>query len=486
MPSSDAGAVDAAVMGLGTCAAPRRVTLALGETMTLSGNTTGGVAGPLMLSAACTNPEVTARPPQEVVAVEVPGSGDVGIAFDLTNGTAVAFDTVVEIRTACETTPTSFEACFDDVAEDEVRSAGAFTATGGTTIYLVVSGYEGTEGAMSSGDYTLELEAQPNAAPTLTAATARRVDDDRLEIFATGMDADTNVTGVGFQLLASDGTPIALDAAMADDLGPYFYPFDLEVTTGSFAMQLATAPGSADFDGIGSATTLRLFTYDAYGARSATRDVVIDMVSEVGFGGSCDPTRLCRAPNTCEAGTCVASSETLALCGAATAITLAAPTPSEPSVTTQVVSLAEGVGIASGTGCEYTADARERVLAVTVPDGSWDLIASTNVAANPIDLDTVLYVRSSCENETTELVCDDDYVGAPEGDYRSLALVEGASPGTHYVFVDGYAPFEAATSVSVELRLRAVLAAGAACDPMAQDNRCATGECPATGTAVCP
>ncbi len=486
-PEDGGPAADAPTSGLGTCASPRRVTLAIGESMTISGNTAGGAAGGLALGAACTNPDISERPPQEVVAVEVPGSGEVGIAFNLTTGTAATFDTIVEVRTACETTPTSVESCFDDVAEDEVRSAGAFTATGGTTVYLVVSGYPGGEGGtISAGSYTMQLEAEPNASPTLTAATARRVDDDRLEVTATGMDADTNAVGVGFQLLAGDGTPLALDAAVADDLGPYFYPFDLEVTTASFAMQLATAPGSADFDGIGAATTLRLFTYDAYGARSATRDVVIDMVTEVGFGGTCTATSLCRAPNVCDSGTCVASAETLALCSAATSVTLTAPAGSEPSVSTQRASLAAGVGLASGTGCEYTADAMEAVFAVTVPAGTFDLIAATNLAANPADLDTVVYVRSTCANETTELVCDDDYAGAPDGDYRSYGLVENVAAGTHFVFVDGYAPFDATTSVSVELRLRPVLATGAMCDPMGVANRCAGGACPASGTAVCP
>jgi hypothetical protein len=482
-PTNDTGPTS----GLGTCAAPRRVTLALGEAMTITGDTRDGEAGPLSLGDACRNVDSTTVPPQEVIAVEVPGSGEVGVAFDLTEGTTATFDTVVEVRTACETTPTSVESCFDDADETEPRSAGAFSAMGGSTIYLVVSGYAmSPSGGAASGAYTMRIEAQSNAAPTLTAATARRVDDDRLEVFATGMDADTNVVGVGLQLLASDGSTIPLDAAVPDDVGPYYYPFDLEVTTASFAMQRATAPGSADFDGIGGATSLRVFTYDVYGVRSATRELTIDMVSEVGFGGSCDATHLCRAPNLCEAGLCVASPETLALCGAATAVTLSAPAGSEPSVTMQSISLAPGVGIATGQGCEYTSDATEKILAVTVPAGAFDLVATTNLASNPAELDTVLYVRTSCENETTELVCDDDYAGAPDGDYRSFAVVENVTAGTHFVFVDGYAPFDAATTIALELRLRPVLATGASCDPAGVQNRCASGACPAGASPTCP
>jgi hypothetical protein len=144
------------------------------------------------------------------------------------------------------------------------------------------------------------------------------------------------------------------------------------------------------------------------------------------------------------------------------------------------------VGIATGQGCEYTADATEKVLAVTVPAGTFDLLATTNLAANPPELDTVLYVRTTCENETTELVCDDDYAGAPDGDYRSVAIVENVPAGTHFVFVDGYAPFDATTSIALELRLRPVLATGASCDPAGVMNRCASGACPTGAPATCP
>lgn len=486
MSALDAGLLaDAAGGGLGSCAAPRRVTLTLDEVTSVSGDTSGAAPGSLELGAACRNADVSARPPQEVIAVEVPGTGDIGVQFDLTVGTAIDFDTVVELRTACETAPVGADACFDDVADDELRSAGAFMATGGSTIYLVVSGYpDSSTGAATEGEYTMQLVATANAAPTLTGATARRVDDDRLEIFVTGMDPDANAVGVGVQLLGADDALIPLEAATPTDVGPYTFLFDAEVTTTSFTLERVTAPGSADFDGIGAATRLRLFTYDLYGARSATRDVTVEMVSEVGFGSSCDDTHLCRAPNECTAGTCVASADTLALCRAARAVTLSAPTGAAPSVHTERVTLASGVGAVPGLRCEYTADAAEQVLAVTVPEGSFDLVASTNLAANAIDLDTIVYVRSTCADDTSELSCDDDYAGAPEGDYRSEVILEAATAGTYYVFVDGYAPFDAATAVSIELRLRPLLAAGQACDPTGVQNRCTDGVCPAA--AMCP
>jgi hypothetical protein len=470
---------------LGTCAMPRMVTLAMGTPSTVTGSTAGGPDGTLMLGECGANPMSTDRPPQEVLAIQVPGSGDVGITFDLTGATAMDFDTVVQVRTACETTPTdAASTCFDDVSMAETRSAGSFMATGGSTVYLVLTGFPG---AMTDrGAYSMVIEARPNAAPTLTDATARRVADDRLEIFATGMDADSNAVGVGVQFLGADGMPLPADPAGAPmDVGPYYLGFDAEVTTTAFTNQLVTGPGSADVDVVGTAVSLRVFAFDEFGARSATRDVMIGMVSEVGFGEMCDATRLCRAPNVCEAGVCAPSPETRALCTAATAVSLTAPTGSAPTSAMQTVMLAAGEGVVSAGTCEQSA-AAERVLAVTVPAGTFDLVASTNLAANPIDTDTVVYVRSTCENETTELVCDDDYLNAPDGDYRSVAVVENAAAGVHFVFVDGYAPFDAATTVQLELQLRPVLATGAACDPTGVMNRCAMGACPASGMAVCP
>lgn len=478
-PQSDGGSMSS----LGTCAMPRMVSLTMGMPTTVTGNTAGGPDGMLALGACGANPMSTVRPPQDVLAIQVPGSGDVGISFDLTGGTAMDFDTVVQVRTACETTPTDpATSCFDDVSLAETRSAGSFMATGGSTVYLVITGFPGA--TTDRGAYEVVLEARPNAAPTLTSATARRVDDDRLEIFATGADADANVVGVGVQFLAADGMPIPADGTMPMDVGPYLLAFDEEVTTTAFTDQLVTGPGSADVDVVGTAVGLRIFAYDAFGARSATRDVTIGMVSEVGFGQACDDTRICRAPNVCEAGTCVPSAETVALCRAAAAVTLEAPTGSTPTTSMQTVMLAPGAGIVSASMCARSA-ATERVLAVSVPAGTFDLVATTAVAANPPELDTVLHIRSTCENEATELVCGDD-VDFDAEDYRSLADVLDVAEGTYYVFVDGYAAFDAVTPVSVALQLRPVLMTGAACDPMGVMNRCAAAACPTSGPAVCP
>lgn len=473
-------------MDLGTCSAPRRVVLTLGVDETVTGNTEGGPEGSLNLGA-CGNPMASPRPPQDVWAVELPGSGPLGVAFDLVEGTPEDFDTVVQVRTSCETPPAAPDACFDDASLREVRSAGAFVATGGTTVYLVVTGFAGGMDTRASGSYTMRLRAEPNEAPELTSASARRVDDDRLEVFVSGADRDANAAGIGVQFLGATGMPVPANSAAPTELGPYFIGFDEEVGSTSFADARVTLPGSAELDGVGTATHVRVFAFDVYGARSATRDVPIEMVTEVGFGQACDAARLCRSPNVCERGMCAASAATRALCDAAMPIVLGpAGGGGAPGVSTHLVTLAAGDGVSSGNGCEFSADADEEVLAVTVPEGAFDLVVSTNLPANPPSLDTIVYVRSTCVDDSTELVCDDDYAGAPEGDVRSMAVLEDVAPGVYYVFVDGYEPFSRPTTVAVELRLRPVLGSGASCDPRGATNRCRSGPCPSSGAPVCP
>ncbi len=495
-PVPDVGAFDAGMRpdsgpapAVGTCTMPRMVSLELGTDLTVVGDTSTAPAGALDLGT-CGEDMPAAVPAQDVIAVQVPGTGDIGIELDLTMGGDEGFDTVVQVRTSCEVNPASEDGtCFDDAGFGEIRSGGRFIAMGGTTIYLVVTGFAGSTAGTSSGAYSMILRAQANSAPTLTAARARRVGDARLEVFATGSDAEMNAVGVGFQFLDAAGTPLAVDPMMATEVGPYFLDFDVVPTMAAFTDQLATGAGSGAFPVVGTAVTLRVFAYDDYDARSATRDVAIDMVAEVGFGESCDATRLCAAPNTCEGGACVAPAATRTACMGAMPVTLTAPTATMSSTVTRMGSLAAGEGVLEPTMSPCGgALATEQLFAVTLPAGGpYDLVASTNNAGTDAMADTVVYLRTLCEDAASETVCDDDYDGAPDGDVRSVAVAQGLEGGASVtVIVDGYDPFMASTPVQLDLTLRAVLATGAACDPMGVQNRCMTGPCPAMGAAVCP
>ena len=484
--TNDTGTLlDAPVTELATCAAPRMITPALGVQMTITGNTAGGGAGPLTMSG-CGSMAPT-RAPQEVLAIRIPGTGPAGLIFDLTDGTTANFDTVVQVRTTCETDPGA-EGCFDDVGEGMLQSAGAIPVMGGTTVYLVVTGFEGGAETVSSGAYSARITVEPNTAPTLTAASAVRIGATRFYIDGTGMDAETNAEGYALQLLNAAGMPISTNPEDATAVGPFPFRFDVAPTSVPFTAARSSiddlaAIGAGPAAAIASAVTARIIVVDTYGLMSAMRDVAITDVAEVGLGEACDATHVCAVTDECTAGTCQAPAAVRAACMGATALTLVAPTGTTPTVATQAVALAVGDGVIIN---ECGGNGAERLFTVTVPAGGADLIVTTNIAATMMTVDTVVAIRSRCVDASSETVCNDDYEGAPMGDLRSTAVIEAAAAGTYTVIVDSYRVLGAAATASVELRLRPVLAAGAACDPAGVMNRCSTAACPASGAALCP
>lgn len=467
-PDAAPDAFDAAA--LGTCAAPRPVDVALGTPTVVRGDTTRGLRGPLDL-VNCGNTSPLSRPPQDVLAVRVPGTGMIAVRFDLQTGTDPEFDTIVQVRTACEVAPIdATTSCFDNV-EDVVQSAGSFSAMGGSTVYLVVTGFDG---AVSEGAYTVTFEAIDNAPPVLTAASARRVNGERLEVRGTGSDADDNAVGFAVQYLDASGVLIA----GASGAGPFATDFD-GAPGGTFTNALATRALATLEPSLAAATSLRVALIDAFGATSATRDVRIEDRTEVAYGAACDALRQCAEPNVCEASTCQATSAVRAACSAATSVTLDAPTTTA-TVSRQSANIPTGTGVFNSCG----GGGGERVFNVTVPSGRADLIVSTSVTGTPVTFDTVVYVRRVCGNALTEIACNDDY--GVEGDYRSLAETRDIAPGTYAVFIDTYEPIDPRATAAFELVLRPVLATGAACDTAGVLNRCAAGACPSSGAALCP
>jgi hypothetical protein len=223
---------------------------------------------------------------------------------------------------------------------------------------------------------------------------------------------------------------------------------------------------------------------DRFGLTSAPLTIAITDVG--GLGQPCDGTT-CAGTLVCMTGTCAATPAATAACAGATAVTLTAPTATTPTVNTQSVMLTMAASALEGScGVAMAGSGAERVFNVTVPAGNFDLVATTNVMATAGTVDTVVYVRANCTNDASELTCNDDYTGAPDGDLRSTATVQNVPAGTHTIVVDTFAALTAPATVGAEFRLRAVVAAGAACDPMGIANRCATSACPTMGAAVCP
>jgi hypothetical protein len=466
------------LVDLATCAAPRTVTLTAGAPSVVMGDMSRGVPGPIDLGEDCFGgPEVMPadRLPQDVVAVTIPGSGMVNVAFDLTSDSAQAG--LVQVRSTCATVPSPLHTCFTNGTAMGAANSGAFVAMGGSTVFLVVS----TQPA-STYELTIQTVAT-NAAPTLTAGTAVRVGRDTFRLNLTGGDTDSNVTGYRLELLNAAGMPISLSETETR-LGPIELEFDEVPTMATFMNQASTLNGSGRVPVIGRAVSARVSVVDRFGLTSAPLTIAITDVG--GLGQPCDGTT-CAGALVCMTGTCAATPAATAACAGATAVTLTAPTATTPSVNTQSVMLTMAASALEGScGVAMAGSGAERVFNVTVPAGNFDLVATTNVMATAGTVDTVVYVRANCTNDASELTCNDDYTGAPDGDLRSTATVQNVPAGTHTIVVDTFAALTAPATVGAEFRLRAVVAAGAACDPMGIANRCATSACPTMGAAVCP
>lgn len=474
-PSGNDAHVDGGVdafrgSSLGTCAAPRDVNLTLDAPLTVVGNTTRGPRGGLDL-VNCGSSSPLSRPPQDVLALHVPGTGMTAISFDLTMGTDADFDTVVQVRTACTEAPEDpTTTCFDN-ADMSVQSAGAFAAMGGSTVYLVITGFDGS---IAEGAYSVTFSSIDNAPPTLTTASTRRINNTRLEIRGDGGDPDSNA--VGFEVQYLDATGAVIDGASGP--GPFQIDFDAahrELTFSALATQALAEVDPAQ----AHAASLRISTIDEFGATSAARTVMIEDRLEVGYGEACDATHFCADPNVCFAGICQATMEVRTACGAATTIPLEVPTTTA-TVAHQSATLPAGGGLFVG-GC--AGEGSERLFNVTVPSAAVDLIVTALLPSTMMSLDTTVYIRSTCGNPASEVACNDD---AAEGDLRSYAEYRNAAPGNYTVFIDTYASDAAARTAHFDVTLRPVLAHGAACDPMGIANRCVGDPCPATGAALCP
>ena len=64
--------------------------------------------------------------------------------------------------------------------------------------------------------------------------------------------------------------------------------------------------------------------------------------------------------------------------------------------------------------------------------------------------DTVLYMRTGCENSASELTCNDDH--SPPGGYGSYIEAEVSEPGTVYLFMDSYSDVYSSATLEIETR----------------------------------
>lgn len=461
---------DAGTGGEASCAMPRELTLEMGE-QTLTGDTSG-LGSDETLSEGCGSEPA----PQEVLELTIPGTGQKGVLFNLVND-ATAFDTVVEVRTgACDSTDGAM--CFDDAFPGLiVQSAGRFVVEGGSTVYLIVTGFD----AAAAGPWEMAVEVADAQPPTISGGDARRVETTRYDFQIMGGDPDGDAIGILVEFLADDGTVIGVDRdedPATPDQTEFFAGFvdDLEGETTFDAT--ARLEDEALVTATASATQVRARVVDRFELESDTTDLAITDVTESGRGETCGATAVCADGYDCIGGTCQIPTETVTACTGATMIPI---TPGASTVTeTRTGSVEPGPSYLRAT-CGDTSGP-EVLYRVAVPaTGTYDLIASTDNAATGA-ADTVVHVQSDCGDPASEVACDDD--GGEE--FRSVAVVEAAPTGTYTIAVEIYGGPEAATPFELDVSLRPVLEAGAACDPAGEMNRCATGDCPSSGDAVCP
>lgn len=485
MTTTDTGNVDMGTpQALPTCASPRAVTGELDTTATITIDTTGGVPGTLSLTECGAAAEMQVAP-QAVIAYTVPGTGDVTLLFTTdTEGSDAELDTVVEIITdgPCADAPIDSTGCFDDInyTAGNVKSGGTITATGGSTIFFILTGYADAEGVIS-----LDVHPFINTPPVLTTATLN-VGTIRALARLTGSDTTMDVDHATVRLLGPEATPLDLnDDGMVDATDTVSLDFDTALTgmatfTGTISLGGAALARVSSLEPVTAEFTL----VDVAGAASSVVTATVTYNSD-SLGAACSEASPCGNVEeiSCVSETCTASAAVGTACEVLTPITVA--TPAAGSSASGMTTGTTGVAASGVGGTCQRVHLTPSVYSVVVPEGAYDLIATTDVAGTDAMADTVLSVRSTCSDISTERACNDD---AGEAAHSTIEYLD-APAGTYALFVDQYVgatPPTAGLAFGLQVTLRSVIDAGATCDPTGVMNRCSTGACPTTGTAVCP
>lgn len=479
-----------------TCATSTRVEGVMGETVSVELDTRTAETRPRDLGLACGNTSYELRwAPQEVVELVIPGEGPVAVTLDTANdGTDANFDTVVQVRDTCERVPTGVfpPTCFNDVPElgalGDFRTRGGFTAEGGETVYVIVTGFSdppAERGTVDEGAVQLDIAMTPASAPELASGSIFLLRDDTI-FTITGVDPGLDMVGVVVEFLV-DGEPVDIsgdgEAGEEDVFGVDFGRAQAEETDTFEVTILGAEIAVAGFIRDTGVTQVRMRIFDS--AFSISAPVVVDVTEaeEVGPGEACGDLRLCAEGLACEEAVCVVSPEIVAACEAATPIEL--PELMDTAVSTTVTgTMVAGNGLFAGSPtCAQNPGSAfagaEIIYTLTVPEGrTVDLNLTTAIPET--ETDTILYIRAACADATQEVACNDDIDQA----FRSAVALSDVAAGTYYVFVEQYGGSAAGgEAYGLNVGMRPVLDAGATCDPQGQQNRCANGPC---AEGVCP
>lgn len=479
----DTGPVSSA--DLGTCAAPKMVEGEIGS-VTIIGNTESGPVGPLDLGTCVNSFEPNA--PQDVIVYTVPGDGLTKVEFSLVNdGTSFGFDTMIQLRNTCDETPSlAFPSpCYDDGTDGDFRSSGVTTAMGDDSLIIIVTGY----GAENQGAYELSITATPTAKPTLVSATAVSGGVSEFSAEFEGMNTADEILGFSARFLDAADEPVDFNGdGEVDDFDRVAFPFANQADIAAMQSFTGTFVGNPDpllGDGIAPA----IVAIDAAKVRfriinsafAFSDPITVEIEIPGAYGDACSTEMPCDDVFVCMGSVCEAGSDLIAFCDGGTDLTLTAPTGpmlSRSALQTGTISAEPGLTEGLAAECVFTGGTAE-VFNVTVPDGDFDLIASTEVAETVAD--TVVYIRSTCADAGSQVACNDD----ADAVGPSRAVYPEVPAGTYTVFVEQFGTPSEDLPFGVEFLLRPVLASGDACDLDEIDNRCSDGAC-IPGTSVCP
>lgn len=134
---------------LGTCAQPRALALTLGDTVTVSGDTSSAVH---TLVPTCNSTSTAVEDVYEIVITETTGI----------DARSYGYDTVLSIRNACsDDSPAATVACTDDSSPPGDFGSRVEALLEPGTYYLVVDGFDSTQ----AGPYELSVTALADCVP---------------------------------------------------------------------------------------------------------------------------------------------------------------------------------------------------------------------------------------------------------------------------------------------------------------------------------
>lgn len=481
----------------------------LDEQVEVTFDTTMAGTMPQDLGLNCGNSDAETRwAPQQVVEYRVPGTEPVSLEFTTINAeTTPTMIVFVQARVGdCGTIMDSRfpPTCWGPVAPTppampenaEWRTTGQLQANGGDTVFFFVTGFSeppvDERNLLDRGTVRFQVTARANTPPTLNSALAV-LDGEDVRFEASGRDPNANCRGVLLNFYDADGDMMDIygDGQASLEFSAFQVRFDDPVSTnfdwtgGAWVRSMAGdgATQLGEYLVAQGAAEVLMRPYDApFGIGEGMR-VPLQPATIVGFNEPCSATALCRPELTCDAttSTCQPPTALNDRCNTAESVPLPGFSDTAVSVTVTGDLRSELADFSAAPGCTDpgATGSREALYQVDSPV-DFDLLLTTERPGTGAT-DTVLYVRTVCADQGTELGCNNDGTGG----VGSSLEVRDLAGGGYFIYVEELAQMEPPGTGAFELEVtaRPILGTGATCDMAEVMNRCMNGACAA---GVCP